>query len=211
MTAVATSPFGALAVIVDPRAGEGRVAANVDAVRRALEREGLEHRLLIADGPGEVTRLASAVLDDGYRYVAAVGGDETIQGVVNGMFRDGRTIVESPVLAVLAAGADCDLIRSFGLPGDVDAASRHLAGDTTYGFDVMKISATGAGGTPLIDPKKRFLRKRADAETLKFASGVVSTDGGCDQSSEGGRGPPLMRLYRRVADGHRFPAGSVFG
>ena len=150
MTAVATSPFGALAVIVDPRAGEGRVAANVDAVRRALEREGLEHRLLIADGPGEVTRLASAVLDDGYRYVAAVGGDETIQGVVNGMFRDGRTIVESPVLAVLAAGADCDLIRSFGLPGDVDAASRHLAGDTTYGFDVMKISATGAGGAPLI-------------------------------------------------------------
>jgi diacylglycerol kinase (ATP) len=150
MTAVATSPFGALAVIVDPRAGEGRVAANVDAVRRALEREGLEHRVLIADGPGEVTRLASAVLDDGYRYVAAVGGDETIQCVVNGMFRDGRTIVESPVLAVLAAGADCDLIRSFGLPGDVDAASRHLAGDTTYGFDVMKISATGAGGAPLI-------------------------------------------------------------
>jgi diacylglycerol kinase (ATP) len=150
MTAVATSPFGALAVIVDPRAGEGRVAASVDAVRSALEREGLEHRVLIAEGPGEVTRLATAVLDDGYRYVAAVGDDETVQDVVNGMFRDGRTIVDSPVLAVLAAGADCDLIRSFGLPGDVDAASRHLAGDTTYEFDVMKISATGSGGTTLV-------------------------------------------------------------
>lgn len=150
MTAVVTSPFGALAVIVDPRAGEGRVAASVDAVRRALEREGLEHRILIADGPAEVTRLATAVLDDGYRYVAAVGDDETVQDVVNGMFRDGRTIVDSPVLAVLAAGADCDLIRTFGLPGDVDAASRHLAGDTTYEFDVMKISATGSGGTTLV-------------------------------------------------------------
>jgi diacylglycerol kinase family enzyme len=146
MTAVATSPFGALAVIVDPRAGEGRIAGNVEAVRRALEREGLEHRVLIADGPADATRLASAVLDDGYRYVAAVGDDVTVQDVVNGMFRDGRTIVDSPVLAVLAAGTDCDLIRSFGLPADLDAASRHLAGDTTYEFDVMKISATGPGG-----------------------------------------------------------------
>jgi diacylglycerol kinase family enzyme len=150
MTAVATSPFGALAVIVDPRAGEGRVAANVVAVRRALERAGLEHRVLIADGPGAATRLASAVLDEGYRYLAAVGDDATVQDVVNGMFRDGRTIVDAPVLAVLAAGADCDLIRSFGLPPDVDAAARHLAGDAIYEFDVMKISATGPGGAPLI-------------------------------------------------------------
>jgi diacylglycerol kinase (ATP) len=146
MTVVATSPFGPLAVIVDPRAGEGRMAANVDVVRRALEREGLEHRFLLADGPGDATRLATAVLDEGYGYVAAVGDDATVQDVVNGMFRDGRTIVGSPVLAVLAAGTDCDLIRSFGLPGDIESASRHLLGDTTYDFDVMKISATGADG-----------------------------------------------------------------
>jgi diacylglycerol kinase family enzyme len=150
MTTVATSPFGALAVIVDPRAGEGRVGGNVEAVRRALEREGLEHRVLIADGPADATRIASGVLDEGYRYVAAVGDDMTVQDVVNGMFRDGRTIVDSPVLAVLPAGADCDLIRSFGLPADIDAASLHLAGDTTYAFDVMKISATDPGGAPLI-------------------------------------------------------------
>jgi diacylglycerol kinase family enzyme len=150
MTAVATSPFGALAVIVDPRAGEGRMAANIDAVRSALEREGIEHRILVADRPGDATRLASAVLDEGYGYVAAVGDDASVQDVVNGMFRDGRTIVGSPVLAVLAAGTECDLIRSFGLPGDIEAASRHLLGDTTYDFDVMKISATGRNGTPLI-------------------------------------------------------------
>jgi diacylglycerol kinase (ATP) len=150
MTVVATSPFGALAVIVDPGAGEGRVAANVDAVRRAIEREGLEHRILIADGPGEAARLASGVLDDGYRYVAAVGDDATVQDVVNGMFRDGRTIVDQPVLAVLAAGSGCDLIRSFGLPDDVEAASKHLLGDTTYELDVMKVAATGLDGDTVI-------------------------------------------------------------
>ena len=141
-----TSPFGALAVIVDPTAGEGRVAAEVGAVERALAHRGLEHRIQVAVAPGDVSRLATAALDEGYRYLAAVGDDGTVQDVVNGMFRDGRTIVDSPVLAVMAAGSGCDLVRSFGLPGDVDGASSHLMGENTYELDVMKITASGRNG-----------------------------------------------------------------
>lgn len=141
-----TSPFGALAVIVDPTAGEGRVAAEVGAVERALAHRGLEHRIQVAEVPGDVSRLATAALDEGYRYLAAVGDDGTVQDVVNGMFRDGRTIVDSPVLAVMAAGSGCDLVRSFGLPGDVDGASSHLMGENTYELDVMKITARGRNG-----------------------------------------------------------------
>jgi diacylglycerol kinase (ATP) len=141
-----TSPFGSLAVIVDPTAGEGRVAAEVGAVERALAHRGLEHRIQVAEAPGDVSRLATAALDEGYRYLAAVGDDGTVQDVVNGMFRDGRTIVDSPVLAVMAAGSGCDLVRSFGLPGDVDGASSHLMGENTYELDVMKIRARGRNG-----------------------------------------------------------------
>jgi diacylglycerol kinase (ATP) len=141
-----TSPFGALTVIVDPTAGEGRVAAEVGAVERALAHRGLEHRIQVAEAPGDVSRLATAALDEGYRYLAAVGDDGTVQDVVNGMFRDGRTIVDSPVLAVMAAGSGCDLVRSFGLPGDVDGASSHLMGENTYELDVMKITASGRNG-----------------------------------------------------------------
>jgi diacylglycerol kinase (ATP) len=141
-----TSPFGALTVIVDPTAGEGRVAAEVGAVERALAHRGLEHRIQVAEAPGDVSRLATAALDEGYRYLAAVGDDGTVQDVLNGMFRDGRTIVDSPVLAVMAAGSGCDLVRSFGLPGDVDGASSHLMGENTYELDVMKITASGRNG-----------------------------------------------------------------
>jgi len=145
-----TSPFGALAVIVDPTAGEGRVAAEVGAVERALAHRGLEHRIQVAEAPGDVSRLATAALDEGYRYLAAVGDDGTVQDVVNGMFRDGRTIVDSPVLAVMAAGSGCDLVRSFGLPGDVDGASSHLMGENTYELDVMKITARGRNGSTVV-------------------------------------------------------------
>jgi diacylglycerol kinase family enzyme len=115
-------------------------------VERALAHRGLEHRIQVAEAPGDVSRLATAALDEGYRYLAAVGDDGTVQDVVNGMFRDGRTIVDSPVLAVMAAGSGCDLVRSFGLPGDVDGASSHLMGENTYELDVMKITARGRNG-----------------------------------------------------------------
>ena len=66
-----------------------------------------------------------------------------MQDVVNGMFREGRPIVEEPVLGVVAANAGCDLPLSFGLPRDIEGAVGHLAGADTYPFDVMKIAVTG--------------------------------------------------------------------
>jgi diacylglycerol kinase (ATP) len=137
-----SSPFGPVAVIVDPRAGEGRVAREIAAVERALGGSGLDYRLSVAASAAETTRLAAEALREGIRFVAAVGDDATVQDVVNGMFRDGRTIVETPVLAVIAANSGCDLVKSFGLPGDVEGAAAHLLGENTYPFDLMKVVVT---------------------------------------------------------------------
>jgi diacylglycerol kinase (ATP) len=144
------SPFGSLAVIVNPRAGEGRVHAEIPALERNLSSHGLDHRILITSGPGDATRFAAAALDEGHRFLVAVGGDGTVQEVVNGMFRGGRTIVDEPVLGVVAANSGCDLVRSFGLPGDTDAACSHLLGDNTYPFDVMKITCTRPDGERVV-------------------------------------------------------------
>jgi diacylglycerol kinase family enzyme len=137
-------------VIADPRAGEGKVAEQLGDVERALTARGLEYRMRVADAEAGPTRLAREALADGYRYLAAVGDDRTVQEVVNGMFEDGRPTVEAPVLAVLPANTGCDLVRSFGLPGDVDAASTHLLGDTTYELDIVKIQVAGPHGAPIV-------------------------------------------------------------
>jgi diacylglycerol kinase family enzyme len=141
-----TSPFGSLAVIADPRAGGGRVGDRIPALREALAANDLDYRLNLAERPGEGARLATSALDDGYRYVVAVGDDASVQDVVNGLFRDGAPIVGEPVLGVVAADAGNDLVRSFGLPGDVDGAVGHLVGDATYPFDVMRITCAGPNG-----------------------------------------------------------------
>ena len=141
-----TSPFGVLAVIADPRAG---VTDQLPRVERALTDRGLEHRTFVANGL-DPARLAKQALEGGHRFVVAVGNDATVHDVVNGMFRDGRTIHESPVLGVIAAGSGCDLVRSFGLPSDPEPAAAHLVGENTYALDLMKVTATVPGGDRVI-------------------------------------------------------------
>ncbi|HVF07648.1 MAG TPA: diacylglycerol kinase family protein [Actinomycetota bacterium] len=141
-----TSPFGPLTVIADPAAGGGRVGERLPALERALEAIGLEHSVVRAERRGEGARLAAEALDAGRRFVVAVGDDASVQDVVNGMFREGAPIVGSPVLGVVAAGAENDLLRSFGLPGDVDGGVQHLLGESTYPFDLMRITCTGSDG-----------------------------------------------------------------
>jgi diacylglycerol kinase family enzyme len=165
---VVTSPFGPLAVLLDPRAGDRGVAGEVE---RALDARGLIYRLQIGKTSDELTRLSRAALDEGYRFVAAVGDDATVQDVVNGMFRDGRPIVEEAVLGVVAAGG-CDLSLSFGLPRDVAGAVGHLAGDNTYPFDVMKIAVTSSDG-------ERVIRYAHNVAAVGFhAAATIATGSG---------------------------------
>ena len=141
-----TCPFGVLAVIADPSAGDGGVGERLPDLHRALASNDLEYNLSVAEHPGDGARLATAALDDGCRYVVAVGDDAIVQDVVNGMFRDGAPIVEDSVLGVVAAHAENDLLRSFGLPDDIDGGVRHLVGENTYPFDLMRITCRGPDG-----------------------------------------------------------------
>ena len=129
MPTMTASPFGALAVIATRTRGRGGSDASSPrwSARLARPRSGV----LRAQSPtalADATRLATAALDDGRRFLVAVGDDGTVQDVVNGMFRDGRPIVDEPVLGVVAADSGCDLVRSFGLPGDVDGGVRPPGG-----------------------------------------------------------------------------------
>lgn len=141
-----SSPFGPIALIVNPAAGKGRVAHELPEIERNLQRLGLAYEVRRTAGPADATHLTSAALDAGNRFVVAVGGDGTVNEVVNGMFREGRPIREDAIIGVVAAGSGCDIVRTFGLPGDATKACSHLAGDNTYPLDIGRIRYATAGG-----------------------------------------------------------------
>jgi diacylglycerol kinase (ATP) len=126
-------------VIADPRAGRGRVGEELPELERQLQSRRLPYRLVESEAPGQATAVARAALEAGERFLVAVGGDGVVHEVVNGMIADDRPLAEDAVLGVVAAGSGCDFVRTFGLPGDVIKAVRHLVGDRAYPIDAGKV------------------------------------------------------------------------
>jgi|SRR5215217_1359975 len=142
------SAFGSLTVIVNPHAGKRRVGAEIPELERTLQARGLPYELKPTQAPGDATRFAREALENGARYVVAVGGDGTVHEVVNGMMDEGKPVASDAVLGVVAAGSGCDFVRTFGLPGDVTRSCQHLLGDNTYPLDIGMLTYTDGAGEP---------------------------------------------------------------
>lgn len=126
--------------MVNPRSARGRVGEEIPEIERQLQARKLAYRIVELQSPGHATETARAALEADERFLVAVGGDETVHAVVNGMVTNDGPVADDAVLGVIPAGSGCDFVRTFGLPGDVIKAVRHLSDDQTYRIDVGKVS-----------------------------------------------------------------------
>ena len=137
-----SSPFGRLVLIVDPSEEGGRIGEDLPRIEQKLQSMGLPHVVMPAESPGDGERVARDALLTGDRFLVAVGGDRTVHEVANGMLQDGRPLHPEAVLGVIAAGAQSDFIKTFGLPSDVERACDHLLGDHVFPIDAGTVVAT---------------------------------------------------------------------
>jgi len=119
-------------IIVNPTAGSGRGGRHVPWLREQLAAGDSE--LHVTDDPAQPEALAAAAAERGCDRVIAVGGDGTVQAVVNGLLGVGR----STELAVMPIGSGNDLARSLGLPTDIADAWAVATGRTTRRIDVAR-------------------------------------------------------------------------
>jgi diacylglycerol kinase (ATP) len=167
------SPFGPMVLIVNPASGRGKVGAQLEEVRAALRSLDLEHRVALTAGTGDATRAAREALESGTeRFVVAVGGDGTVNEVVNGMVADDQPIRKDAVLGVIAAGSGCDFVRTFGLPGDSVEATRHLAGENTMPLDLGKVTYLDKGDAQAVRYFANIAEVGLGASTVRRADGL---------------------------------------
>jgi YegS/Rv2252/BmrU family lipid kinase len=97
-------------LIVNPTSGPWSVRREIPAVLNHLERHGWRTVLHYTQGPGEATDLAQQAVAQELDAVFAVGGDGTINEIINGL-------AESPVaLGVLPGGTGNVWAKGMGLP-----------------------------------------------------------------------------------------------
>ena len=143
------APHGPLLLIANPRSGNGRGTAVRETVA-LLRAAGIEYTLATTTRGGHATELARAgVTEQGFRFVVAIGGDGTVNEVVNGLVdpETGTPHGEDLVLGVVPGGSGCDFLKTWGLDIPLPRlVERHLLTETVLPLDLGRIRHVGPDG-----------------------------------------------------------------
>jgi len=134
--------------IVNPKSGGGRTGEAWAGIAARLAAQLGPLDVVMTQGPGDATRLAREAVAAGVPEIVAVGGDGTLNEVVNG-FGDGTSPpLDAPALSFIMAGSGGDFRRSFGVGDSLeDRLARYLAG-TPRPVDMGSLSAFDDQGRP---------------------------------------------------------------
>jgi YegS/Rv2252/BmrU family lipid kinase len=168
--------------VVNPAAGAGATRRLWPRLAASLRASGLDVEVAMTTRPAEGTDLARRAVDAGHSLVIAVGGDGTVNEVVNGI-----TSVEGPpraTLGVIATGRGRDVCRNFGIPRPPAEAARLIATGRDTLADLGEVEfATGprlfatAIGTGFDADVARRAQGRRGPGTLPYLLGVIQALG----------------------------------
>ena len=203
-----------VALIANPHASRfsGRQRDRVVAVLAARHKV----ELLQTGHPGQATELAARAVAGGAEVVAVLGGDGTVNEVVNGL-RD-----TDAALGLLGGGRVTGLARGLGLPADPDrAAARRVqllaagarrrltlgvAGDRCFALN----AGLGLGGAIVREVERRQRAKQLYGDRAYVAAGLKALLVDFDREQPhltvhlpGGR-PPLRGFFTLVGNGDPF-------
>jgi YegS/Rv2252/BmrU family lipid kinase len=133
-------------VVVNPAAGGGRTRRTWPRLREVLGSLDVELHAVETTGVGAGTELARHAVLDGWPLVVAVGGDGTVNEVVNGVM-DGSGVARAAI-GVIPTGRGRDVCRNLGVPRDPHAAARRAF--------TGRETTVDAGAVELPDGRRRY-------------------------------------------------------
>jgi len=137
----ATSESPVFKIIVNPAAGARTTAQRWPQINRELLASGLRFDWEFTRGIGHAIEISRLAASDGYRLIVAVGGDGTVNEVVNGILES--THASSTALGVINTGTGCDFVRSLGIPRNIKNACQRLVTQHRQFVDVGMIEISG--------------------------------------------------------------------
>ena len=130
-------------IVINPRAGGGRMAAAWPRLRRALEARLGTVESVLTQASGEASGIAQRLAEEGCGLVIAAGGDGTIGDVADGLLRSGGRAE----FGIIPVGTGVDFPRSLGLSRAADAVEA-IASGRVRSIDAGRVTYRGDDGEP---------------------------------------------------------------
>ena len=176
-------------LIINPTAARGSMARRYPQIEKLLHTEKFPFETVLTERRGHATQLARAAIDAGFDLIVAVGGDGTLNEVVNGMLENGKAVNPNAVLGVISSGTGSDFVRTANIPRDMLLAAQHLVratqnipldiGEVTYRLDDKPAvrcfaNVAGMGFDAQVIDRLEHMGKRGGG-TIPYYSALIAT------------------------------------
>lgn len=165
-------------VILNPKASSGKCAKHWPQIKGLLEKHGLEFEVHRTEYPQHAIELSREAVKGGARFLLAVGGDGTVNEVVNGLLTQDVVDSSEVVISQIPVGTGNDWGRTVGIPKSYEDAVKVLNSGKTIVQDVGYVDYT--------DNDKEVRRYYANIGGLGFQAFVGLTANARKAEGKGG-------------------------
>lgn len=128
-------------IIVNPAAGSKKAQADWPGIKKLLEKYDFDMECVITEYQTHATELAkNAIQNLGFSKIISVGGDGTINEVINGVFLQDRLKPTDVTVGVISVGTGNDWVRMFNIPLDYNEQIKVIMKNNTFLHDVGEVS-----------------------------------------------------------------------
>lgn len=138
--------------IVNPISANGRTSKRWTRLEKDLQEKGYIFDVAYTRRPMHAVDITRNALQTGFERVIAVGGDGTINEVINGFYLGGEKISRNAALSVLPMGTGGDFTRHLNIKRDINYVYHLLEQDCKRACDIVHAKFTGWDG----NPKERY-------------------------------------------------------
>jgi YegS/Rv2252/BmrU family lipid kinase len=125
-------------LIVNLTAGGGKPHKYLNTALKYLKENGVNFKVYTTSHQGEAVELSQKAADNGAELIVSVGGDGTVNEIVNGIMKSKN----SPPLGIIPLGWANDFIKSTNIPSDIIEACNTLVRGKIKEIDVGIINKT---------------------------------------------------------------------
>jgi len=126
-------------VVVNPNAGGGQGKRDWPKIENLIRGKNLKYHAVFTQYRHHAIRLTAEFINQGYRKIIVVGGDGTINEVVNGIFSNPEEI-DSICFGVIMMGTGNDWGRMFDIPYNNEEALNLIISEKKFKQDVGRVS-----------------------------------------------------------------------
>ena len=170
--------------IVNQAAGGGKTERDWPRIRQLLDKHGILYEPHLTSRRLHASIIARNKINEGHSKIIVVGGDGTMNEVINGVFAQRRIHTTEVMLGMISVGTGNDWARMFNIPSDYEGAILTIKQQKTFIQDAGLVNYRRNG--------KEWKRYFINIAGMGFGARVVERS---NRMKDQGKSGPFLYFY----------------